>query len=78
MCNRNLPAKSPIEEKKHRQQYETMVAQARKKGESQLVLVVLELSMNAAKLNKCDSFIRFSVSRSKVVLAPIKHDLQVY
>lgn len=29
----NLPAKSPTEEKKHRKQYEAMVAEAKKKGE---------------------------------------------
>ena len=29
----NLPAKSPTEEKKHRRQYEAMVAEAKKKGE---------------------------------------------
>ena len=30
----NLPAKSPTEEKKHRRQYEAMVAEAKKKGEN--------------------------------------------
>lgn len=30
----NLPAKSPTEEKKHRRQYEAMIAEAKKKGEN--------------------------------------------
>jgi len=36
--SRNLPAKSASEEKKHRKQYEAMVAEAKKKGRK-LVLI---------------------------------------
>lgn len=36
--SRNLPAKSASEEKKHRKQYEAMVAEAKKKGRKVLLI----------------------------------------
>lgn len=57
--SRNLPAKSASEEKKHRKQYEAMVAEAKKKGRK-LVLIFPNQKDMTVNFNSRRKFLYYS------------------